>query len=185
VIILFASFKRSQMKFLVVSLALLAVLYFWIPSLDNRAGKIVRSFRDSPALVLADVSVSNRIGRAAAPVYEAVRSGLVPHRFPRDSDIPIAFGFISGLADTHVERLSSLATVLLYVFGWISLPLLVTYFFRSRAPFFVYAAIAYFSVTNISIATPYLFVLLAVPLLGTPVRILTQPSMKPIRSGQD
>lgn len=159
-----AYIRKDGLHWLALLLLIFGVLYHLAPSMDNRIGSLISDLRESPELLLKDVSFSNRIGRAFAPIYEASAAGFVPHRFPDEFDIPIGFEFISEKADQYVRRLSSLATVFLYVFGVFSFPVIMWYLYVSRAPLFIYLALIYFATTNISIATPYLYLLIAVPL---------------------
>ena len=157
--------RKDSLHWLVAILVTVGALYHLAPTMDNRIGNLVSDLRESPGLILQDVSVSNRIGRAFSPIHEASATGFIPRGFPGEYEIPIQFEFISDRADQHVRRLSSLATVFIYVFGLFSLPLIALYLYSTKAPLFIYLTLIYFCTTNISIATPYLYILIAVPLL--------------------
>ena len=132
---------------------------------ESRVGLLFVSVLTDPTTLLFDESVSNRIARAFTPLASAYYSGFVPHKFPAAGEIDVTFGFLADTADTQIERLSSLATILIYVYGLISLPLILGYLHIARAPLYVMIALGYLCVTNISISTPYLYLMLSLPLL--------------------
>lgn len=143
-----------------LALAVLALSYGG----ESRLGRLMTVLIDAPQLLLLDVSFANRVVRGIGPLIEAWHSGLRPHRFPQEGEIRVGLSLLAAGSDLHADRLSSLATVLAYVFGWLSLPLLWLYLRRARAPAFLWIAIATLAFANLSAATPYLWLLLALPL---------------------
>lgn len=137
---------------------------------DSRIGLLLSAVWADPSAVLFDESISNRIARAFAPIAAAYQSGFMPQPFPAAGEIEVTFGFLAETADTQIERLSSITTVLIYVYGLASVPLILGYLHMARAPFYVMLALGYFCITNISINTPYLYLLLSLPLAGHPIQ---------------
>ncbi|PIB26510.1 hypothetical protein BFP76_11415 [Amylibacter kogurei] len=173
VILVLANLRQDQIHIVAITLLGVAVFYFAIIQTDTRMGVLLRDVSRDFDLIWQDQSFSNRIARALAPIASAWQSGFLPHAFPTPGDIDVNFEFLSATADTEIERLSSLATVMIYVFGVTSFPLIAAYILIAKARLFLIAAIAYFAVTNISISTPYLYLLLSLPLMH---RFVTVPA---------
>ncbi|MGR3607782.1 MAG: hypothetical protein ACU0BN_02810 [Sulfitobacter sp.] len=136
----------------------------YIATTQTRIGFLVADLWYSPELILLDVSFSNRFIRAIGPIMAAFNDWFIPHDF--SEPFYVGVNFLASEADDYVERLSSVATVLIYGLGFFSLPLVGVYFWVARAPVFYWFAVLYLATTNISVATPYLYVALALPLMG-------------------
>lgn len=151
----------------ILLLPLLLLAFWWglnyAASFENRFGSVATLLVDTPSLILTDVSFSNRLIRSLGPIYVAFENGFVPHGLSISWDV--AIGGLSDEADDKVTRLSSLGSVLLYGLGFLSIPLVYLYLTRARGSLAVWTMIAYFSMANISIATPYLWLVLSIPVL--------------------
>lgn len=159
-----ANFGWRNVHWLLLILIAIYAFGYVIIQTDTRLGSLVSLLLYSPELLLSDVSFLNRLGRGISPLVEAWNSGFVPHRFPSEGDIAIAFEANDIRVDDSIARLSSLATVMAYVFGFLSIPVIVLYFYVSRPKLFLTIAVVFIACVNISISTPYLFLLLAFPL---------------------
>ncbi len=141
-----------------------AALYFaigFVAQTDTRIGGLVNMALDSPALLLLDVSVSNRIIRAFGPLYAAASDFFVPHA--RFEQLDIGFAFTAAKADTSVSKLSNIASVFIYSFGFLILPVIWAYFRHARAPLFYWVSLLLIVLLNLSATTPYVFLAISLP----------------------
>jgi len=139
------------------------LLISYIATTDTRLGSLVYTFLNSPQLIFLDASLSNRIIRGFGPIIAAFQDFFIPHDF--SSSVKVSFDFLSPLADDTIERLSSLATIFLYGLGWLSFPLIIAYIKAACISLPLYFLVVFFSIANITFATPYLWVFLSMPIL--------------------
>ncbi|GHA47593.1 hypothetical protein GCM10008927_10510 [Amylibacter ulvae] len=165
VILVLANLRANRIHYVVLTVIVLVILFNGIVQTDTRMGMLLADVSQDQSLIWNDQSFSNRIARGLAPIASAFQSGFWPHAFPQSGDINVNFDFLANGADTTIERLSSIATVLIYVFGFTSIPLVIGYICIARARLFLIIAVIYFGLTNISISTPYLYLLLSLPLM--------------------
>lgn len=157
-------FMRGRMLFLLpLFLWCTWLLISYIATTDTRLGALVYTVLNSPQLIFLDISLSNRIIRGAGPIIAALQDFFIPHDF--SSSIKVSFDFLPPQADDTIERLSSLATILLYGLGWFSFPLIIAYFRASAFSLPLAFLVVFFSIANITFATPYLWIFLSIPML--------------------
>lgn len=128
---------------------------------DTRLGGLVKLSLQSPELILMDQSVANRVIRTAGPLMTAYQNGFVPHGLKANINIEIPG--IAATADTELNRLGNLGSFLGFGLGFMSLPVIVWYLMRSKTSMDVWFALLFFSLTNLSIATPYLWIVFSLP----------------------
>ncbi|PZT84285.1 MAG: hypothetical protein DI637_13875 [Citromicrobium sp.] len=127
----------------------------------SRIAELTTILIDDPLYVFQDVSAANRLIRSIGPVYLAAQDWFVPHVAPSETDLFINWGFVSTRSDLYVERITNIASVLAYLYGIFALPLLFVAWKNIRTPIFVFVASIYLVFTNISIATPYVCIVLS------------------------
>lgn len=140
----------------------------WISQTESRIGFLMYNVLNAPELILLDQSFSNRFLRGVGPIVTAYNDGFSPHNFSKEIDI--FFNILSENTDRYVERLSNLFTILVYGFGMFSFPLIFAYFYKAKAPSYLWFLCVYLGITNISIATPYICIALALPLMEKRMR---------------
>ena len=133
----------------------------YVATMDSRLGMLVSTAIVAPQSILLDESVSNRLIRSGGPLIEAYQDGFVPHGLAASFDINIAG--LSDAAGYEVTRLSNVASFLGYGLGFACLPVIGWYLVRSKAQIELWFSLLVFSVVNISIATPYLWILFSLP----------------------
>jgi len=155
-------YVRGKKLFLVPVVIVVSILGLkFAAEFDSRFGSIARIAIQNHELVFLDVSFSNRVIRSGGPIIAAYESSFVPHGL--STELKLDLTYLSNQADYYVSRLSSPASVLIYGFGFLSLPVLFLYFYNCRGPVELWVVLLFFSIVNISTATPYLWVLYALP----------------------
>lgn len=153
--------KGKKLLFYPIIIFIILIGFQYSAQTNTRFGGISRTILESPKLIFLDVSFSNRIVRSAGPIVEAYESGFYPQGFTADFEVSLAG--LSDRADSTVGRLSNPASALIYGLGFLSFPFIVIYIINSRGPAEVWFILIYFSVVNISTATPYLWIIYAIP----------------------
>lgn len=158
--------SKYKLKGAIYVLLLALVVVIGLMNHSGRAGKLFNYAVNDPNALLEDVSLVNRLSRSVGAMVVAYEDRFFPHSFVGlSSDLsasPLSnIEFLSG----EVTRLSNIASVFVYGFGLLSLPLLLYLFFIRKhllMPPYLLLAIFVLITANISIASPFvLFVLLA------------------------
>lgn len=153
----------------VVSLVIAVLLLFLVSNYTDRASKLVLGLISDPDLVLADVSLINRVTRSFGLLYVATQDWFVPHGFTEISQsADVLYSAGATILSGEIERLNNVGSIFVYGFGLFSIPLLVMMFnSRNKMSFPLYLIVAlFFYVTAlVSIATPYVVLILISPYL--------------------
>ena len=129
----------------------------------SRFGLLADTLLHAPGQILLDVSFSNRIMRTFGPIIAGFRDGLVPHGLT--AEVITSFDMLANQANHVVVRLSNLGTVLVYGLGVLSFPLIIAYLRMVKGSLALWFGLAYLSVANLSLATPYVWLAFSIPLL--------------------
>lgn len=145
-----------------------SVLFVWgISTFTGRAAMLVNAVISDPESILEDASAVNRMTRSLGVFYIAADDYFIPHSFEG-----LAENFASSsLANSEilsgvVERLSNVSSIFVYGFGFFSLPLLAFLIMQRKKfifPVYLVLSILLFLTANISIATPYVPLILIAP----------------------
>jgi hypothetical protein len=133
----------------------------------GRAVNLIDLAINNPDLLLQDPSLINRISRSFGALAVAYEDNFIPHNFSGLGQSLSA----SSLAELNVftgevERLSNIGSIFVYGFGFLSIPLLLYVFYirqRIDMPAYLFVSIIVFITANISIATPYVGLILLAP----------------------
>ena len=171
VVIVFVLSGRSLKRLAasVVVVAVLALVGSAMIDSGDRLAQVSTDLWSSPTSVFDDVSAANRISRSIGPGYAALIDGFQPHLQASDQVVYVDFTFLTADSDRSFSRASNLFSILTYVLGWLSLPLLLATALTARGKAFMWVAATYFALTNVSISTPYVAVVFAL-LFMTPSR---------------
>lgn len=133
----------------------------------GRASMLVDLAINNPDLFLQDASLINRLSRSFGALVVAYDEGFRPHSFS---------GLAASLSNStfseldllggDVERLSNIGSIFIYGFGVMTIPLLL-FLTKLRkkilTPPYLGISIVVFITANISIATPYVALILLAP----------------------
>ncbi len=133
----------------------------YVSTTDTRLGGLVRLSLQFPQLILMDRSVANRLIRTSGPMITVYQDGFMSHDLKADIDINIAG--IASTPDTELNRIGNWGSFLGFGLGFISLLFIVWYAMRSKSSLDVWFALLFFSLTNLSIFTPYLRIIFSLP----------------------
>ena len=129
---------------------------------DTRFGNLARIVLVSPELIFEDVSFSNRFIRSFGPLVVSYQNDFLPQGLSADERIEIEW--VTHRADEGFWRLSNISSVLVYGLGFLCIPLIYIYLIKATAPLSVWFAVLFFSIVNLSIATPYVWLIFAIPI---------------------
>ena len=153
--------KPRHFPKLLIFVVILIVTYRSIENLDMRFVVIATTMIENPWLIFEDVSFLNRIVRATAPITNAFHDGFIPHVFPDEGDISVVLPFSIIGVDEFVENLPNLLATLIYVYGFLSLPLFFHFARHARGPLYLFFSIFALTMSLLSTGVPFVFAVIA------------------------
>ena len=166
--IVLASGYFSPRKFIqgVIALAaLFAALLLRAPG--GRLDRLIDQFGANPFEVFKDESIAIRISESFGPIVVAYWDAFVPHAYPIGNEIPNPFWYLNSKVALYNHDPSTLLTVLIFILGFPSFPLLAWVILKTYRNLPVCLGLSILSLANIAAGTPYLALIIS---LGFPIK---------------
>lgn len=159
--------KEFKSTFFLLGITLISVLLIKNLYSDSRIGSVITDAGTGVStLITIDESISNRLLRGIGPTIYGIQSYLIPNHVNEINNIKSQMPF-SLHGNAEVSRISNTASILIYVLGMFSLPILFMILFmlsrgkgaRSASKNIIYFISVLFAL--LSPATPYIPVTIA------------------------